>query len=110
MFKDAIGALLWTVIFLVVLVCLWSVTRNALAHDVPNTVDVCRIDNDPKVVKTYCQHWRGGVKQDRRLRSKATHNNWMAIPCAQLKKLVPALDCKKSMGEIRFGERQEKSK
>lgn len=86
-----------TILFLVG----FLLVAKAFAGD---ALDVCRIDHDSKVEKTWCQHWRNGIKQQNRLRSKRTHDRWMAVPCKQLKKYVKDLDCKKGFGEYRFGE------
>jgi len=68
------------------------------------TFDICRVDSKSQL--TTCQHWRGPTSSTRK-RSIKTYDGWMALPCRQLKRVLPQVECKKSLGEVRFGEPTE---
>lgn len=80
-----------------------SKATRALVTSASRSFDVCRLGDGRTV---HCQHVRG-KSVNQRTRSHKTVDRWMAIPCRQLKKLLPEISCKKPMGKVTLGEPQE---
>lgn len=83
------------------LVLTFIFSMKAHASETPKSYDVCRVDQ--RNLNYICQHVRGKSVYTRARKYK-TVQMWMAIPCGQLKKLLPEISCKKRLNEMRLGE------
>lgn len=92
--------------FLIVTAIAFTLILAARAHAEPKmrSFDVCRIEQADSGYK--CQHIRGKNVYTK-LRNFRTVDRWMAIPCKQLKKLLPDVNCKRTLGEQKFGRPME---
>lgn len=73
------------------------------AQAITYPMDVCRIRDGFGMDKVLCQHFRPrGVSV--RIRAKKTVDGWVAVPCKQLKRHIPEVDCSRRVGFTKLGE------
>lgn len=92
--------------FLIVTAIAFTLILAARAHAAEKirSFDVCRIEQQDAGYK--CQHIRGKNSYVK-LRNFRSVDRWMAIPCKQLKKVLPEVNCKRTLGEQRMGRPME---
>ena len=73
------------------------------AQAITYPLDVCRVRSGFGMERVHCQHFRPRGKSER-LRSAKTVDNWVAVPCAQLKRHIPEVNCDKRFGFTKLGE------
>lgn len=72
------------------------------AHAAHKPIEVCRLT---KADSLHCQTvYSGKVKNKITKRASHSTDRWMAVPCKQLKQILPKLSCKRALGEIGLGE------
>jgi hypothetical protein len=74
---------------------------------VKTPLDVCRVTVGFGMERVHCQHFRSGGKTER-IRSIKTIDSWMAVPCKQLKKYEPTIDCSPRAGFVKLGQAQSR--